>query len=59
MLGHLPLPAKIQVRALKPIDIRKEFGDDPDLDQVYDHIIGVMQAELDVLYRSRRLPLIG
>ena len=59
MLGHLPLPAKISVRALKPIDIRAEFGDDPDIDAVYDHITGVMQAELDVLYRNRRLPLIG
>jgi len=59
MLGHLPLPAKIQVRALKPIDIRKEFGDDPDLDVVYEHITGVMQAELDSLYAQRRLPVIG
>ena len=59
MAGHLPLPAKISVRALKPIDVRKEFGDDPDIDSVYDHIVGAMQAELDVLYRNRRLPVIG
>jgi len=59
LAGHLPLPAKIQVRALKPIDVRKEFGDDPDVARVYDHITGVMQAELDVLYRNRRLPIIG
>jgi 1-acyl-sn-glycerol-3-phosphate acyltransferase len=59
MLGHLPLPAKIQVRALKPIYLRDEFGDDPDVDAVYDHITGVMQAELDLLYSNRRLPVIG
>jgi 1-acyl-sn-glycerol-3-phosphate acyltransferase len=59
MAGHLPLPAKICVRALKPIDVRKEFGDDPDLGRVYEHITGVMQAELDVLQRKRRLPVIG
>ena len=59
MLGHFPLPAKISVRALKPIYMRDEFGDEPDVDAVYDHIIGVMQAELDLLYRDRRLPLIG
>jgi 1-acyl-sn-glycerol-3-phosphate acyltransferase len=59
MLGHFPLPAKISVRALEPIDIREEFGDDPDIDAVYDHIMGVMQAELDLLYRDRRLPLVG
>ena len=59
MAGHIPLPAKISVRALKPIRIREEFGDDPDIERVYEHIIGVMQAELDVLQRGRRLPVIG
>jgi 1-acyl-sn-glycerol-3-phosphate acyltransferase len=59
MAGHLPLPAKISVRALKPIRMREEFGDDPDIDRVYEHITGVMQAELDLLQRRRRLPVIG
>src|SRR5829696_8154811 len=59
MLGHFPLPAKISVRALEPINIREQFGEDPDIDNVYEHLIGAMQAELDVLYRERRLPLIG
>jgi 1-acyl-sn-glycerol-3-phosphate acyltransferase len=59
MLGHIPLPAKIQVRALEPIDLEEQFGKDPDLDAAYDQIVGVMQAELDSLYAERRLPLIG
>jgi 1-acyl-sn-glycerol-3-phosphate acyltransferase len=59
MLGHVPLPAKISVRALDPIDVREEFGDDPDLDEAYEHITRVMQAELDALYADRRLPVIG
>jgi 1-acyl-sn-glycerol-3-phosphate acyltransferase len=59
MLGHFPLPAKISVRALKPVYLREEFGEDPDVDKIYDHLMGVMQAELDLLYRERRLPLIG
>jgi 1-acyl-sn-glycerol-3-phosphate acyltransferase len=59
MLGHLPLPAKISVRALQPIHLREQFGDEPDVDRIYDHITREMQAELDVLYRDRRLPLIG
>jgi 1-acyl-sn-glycerol-3-phosphate acyltransferase len=59
MLGHFPLPAKISVRALKPIYMREEFGEEPDVDKIYDHIMGVMQAELEVLYRDRRLPVIG
>ena len=26
MLGHIPLPAKITVEALRPIHLREEFG---------------------------------
>jgi 1-acyl-sn-glycerol-3-phosphate acyltransferase len=59
MLGHIPLPAKISVRALEPIDVREEFGDEPDLVVAYEHITGVMLAELDSLYEGRRLPVIG
>ena len=29
MLGHIPLPAKITVEALPPIDLREEFGPSP------------------------------
>src|SRR3954468_5099475 len=36
MLSHIPLPAKITVEVLKPVDLRKEFGDDPDVDEVYE-----------------------
>jgi 1-acyl-sn-glycerol-3-phosphate acyltransferase len=59
MLGHVPLPAKIRIRALEPVDVRKEFGDDPDLDAVYDHVLGRMQASLDHMRRDRVLPVIG
>lgn len=59
MLGHFPLPAKITVQALDPINIREEFGPDPDLDEVYDEIIGRMQATLTALAEERRLPVIG
>jgi 1-acyl-sn-glycerol-3-phosphate acyltransferase len=59
MLGHWPLPAKIVVEALPPIDLREEFGDEPDLEEVYDHIVRQMQDTLDALAAERRLPLIG
>ncbi len=59
MLGHLPLPAKITVEALPPIDLRREFGDEPDLDEVYDHLVRVMQETLDALAAERRWPVIG
>jgi 1-acyl-sn-glycerol-3-phosphate acyltransferase len=59
MMGHLPLPAKITIETLPPIDLRAEFGEDPDLDEVYDHIVGLMQDTLDALAAERRLPVIG
>ena len=59
LAGHLPLPAKITIQVLEPIDLRAEFGDDPDLDEIYDAIVGRMQATLDDLAAERRLPVIG
>jgi 1-acyl-sn-glycerol-3-phosphate acyltransferase len=59
MLGHIPLPAKITIETLPPIDLRAEFGPDPDLDEVYDHIQSLMQDTLDSLAAERRLPVLG
>jgi 1-acyl-sn-glycerol-3-phosphate acyltransferase len=59
MAGHIPLPAKIRVRALDPVHVREEFGEDPDLDEVYDHVVSRMQAALDHMARDRVLPVIG
>jgi 1-acyl-sn-glycerol-3-phosphate acyltransferase len=59
MLGHLPLPAKITIEVLPPIDLRAEFGPDPDLDEVYDAALGRMQRALTALQAERRLPVLG
>ena len=59
MLGHIPLPAKITIEALPPIDLRREFGPDPDLDEVYEHLMRLMQETLDALAAERRYPVIG
>lgn len=58
-LGHFPLPAKITIQVLDPIDVGEEFGSSPDLDEVYDEILGRMQATLTALAEERRLPVIG
>jgi 1-acyl-sn-glycerol-3-phosphate acyltransferase len=58
-LGHLPLPAKITIEALPPIDVRHDFGEDPDVDEIYDHIVRLMQETLDALAAERRWPVIG
>jgi 1-acyl-sn-glycerol-3-phosphate acyltransferase len=58
-LGHIPLPAKITVEALPPIHLREEFGDDPDVDEVYEHVLRLMQETLDALASERRFPVVG
>ena len=58
-LGHIPLPAKITIQVLEPLDLRREFGDHPDVDAVYDEVVLRMQHALDQLAADRRWPLIG
>ena len=59
MLGHIPLPAKLTVEVLDPIDLRKEFGKNPDHDEVYEEVTSRMQKTLTALQSERRLPLLG
>ena len=58
-MARRALPAKITVETLPPIDLRAEFGPEPDLDDVYDHLMRLMQETLDALAAERRLPVIG
>ncbi|WP_205697352.1 lysophospholipid acyltransferase family protein [Conexibacter sp. SYSU D00693] len=57
--GHVPLPSKIVVEALPPIHLREEFGPEPDVDEVYEHVTRLMQDTLDALAAERRLPVVG
>jgi len=59
LLGHIPLPAKITVEVLAPIDVRAQFGDQPDVDEVYDYVTTLMQETLETLAAERRFPVIG
>ncbi len=59
MLGHIPLPAKITIETLPPIDLAADFGPTPDVDEVYDHLIRLMQDTLDALASERRFPVLG
>jgi 1-acyl-sn-glycerol-3-phosphate acyltransferase len=56
---NIPLPTKIVTQVLDPIDVVKEFGEDPDVAAVDAHIRAVMQAALDKLARKRRFPVLG
>ncbi|HKH53661.1 MAG TPA: 1-acyl-sn-glycerol-3-phosphate acyltransferase [Mycobacterium sp.] len=56
---NVPLPSKIVMQVLPPIDIVAEFGEDPDIDEVDAHVRHVMQRALDELAKERRLPVLG
>ena len=57
--SHIPLPAKITVQVMEPIDLREHYGEDPDVDAIYDDVITSMQTILEALGEGRRLPVIG
>jgi 1-acyl-sn-glycerol-3-phosphate acyltransferase len=56
---NVPLPTKIVMQVLDPIDVTAEFGEDADIDAVDAHVRRVMQKALDKLAKERRLPVIG
>jgi hypothetical protein len=57
--GRLPLPSKITIQVLPPVDLREGFGADPDVDEIYEHVTGEMQDALKDLSDERTLPLVG
>ena len=56
---NLPLPSKIVTEVLEPIHITEQFGTDPDVDEVDEHVRSVMQTALDRLAKQRRFPILG
>jgi 1-acyl-sn-glycerol-3-phosphate acyltransferase len=57
--GRIPLPSKITIRVLDPIDLRVHLGPDPDPDEAYRLVTDAMQDSLSALSRKRRFPVIG
>jgi 1-acyl-sn-glycerol-3-phosphate acyltransferase len=54
MLGHIPLPAKITIQVLEPIDVSRM-----DVDKAYELVTGRMQTALTGLAEERGLPILG
>jgi 1-acyl-sn-glycerol-3-phosphate acyltransferase len=54
MLGHIPLPAKITMQVLEPIDVSGM-----DVDEAYELVVGEMQTALTGLAEERSLPVLG
>jgi 1-acyl-sn-glycerol-3-phosphate acyltransferase len=57
--GRIPLPSKITIRVLSPIDLHDRLGPDPDPAKAYRLVTGTMQQSLTALGRKRRFPVIG
>ena len=57
--GRIPLPAKITIRVLPRIDLRKELGRNPELEDGYELVTGKMQRALKRLAKERTLPVVG
>jgi 1-acyl-sn-glycerol-3-phosphate acyltransferase len=53
-LGHIPLPAKITIQVLEPLDVS-----DMDIDEAYELVIDQMQTALTGLDAERSLPVLG
>ena len=56
---RLPLPAKITIEVLPPIDLEKRFGPNPDHEEVYEEVTGDMQDALSGLQDERTVPVVG
>jgi 1-acyl-sn-glycerol-3-phosphate acyltransferase len=54
MLGHVPLPAKLTIQVLEPIDVSGM-----DVDEAYELVTGEMQRTLTGLAAERSLPVVG
>jgi 1-acyl-sn-glycerol-3-phosphate acyltransferase len=57
--GRLPLPAKVTVEVLPPIDLTERFGPEPDPNEIYDDVTEEMQRTLDRLADERTVPVVG
>jgi 1-acyl-sn-glycerol-3-phosphate acyltransferase len=57
--GRVPLPAKIQLEVMEPIDLVERFGPGADPDEVYAEVTDEMQGKLNEMAEERTLPLVG
>ncbi len=57
--ARFPLPAKISIRVLKPIDLRARLGARPDPEEGYKLVTSTMQRMLTRLSNERSLPVVG
>jgi 1-acyl-sn-glycerol-3-phosphate acyltransferase len=57
--GRVPLPSKITIRVLRPLDLRKRLGPKPNVEDAYRLVTSTMQRSLTQLSSRRRVPVLG
>lgn len=57
--GRIPLPSKITIRIMPPIDLRKKLGPNPDIEDGYRLVTSRMQRTLTRLNNQRKIPVVG
>ena len=56
---RLPLPAKIRIRVMPPIDLKRELGREPDVGEGYKLVTSRMQRTLTRMDHDRTVPVVG
>jgi 1-acyl-sn-glycerol-3-phosphate acyltransferase len=56
---RFPIPAKISIQVLDPIDLTAELGEEGDVDDGYELVTSTMQETLSELADERTLPVVG
>lgn len=56
---RMPLPSKIKIRVLEPLDLREQLGAKADVREGYELVTGMLQESLDEMAEERTLPVIG
>jgi 1-acyl-sn-glycerol-3-phosphate acyltransferase len=56
---RFPLPSKISIRVLKPIDLRERLGRRPEIEDGYKLVTSTMQRTLTRLGHDRSVPVLG
>ena len=57
--ARVPLPSKIALSVLRPLDLRERLGPRPDVEEGYRLVTGTMQRTLTRLSNQRGLPVVG
>jgi 1-acyl-sn-glycerol-3-phosphate acyltransferase len=57
--GRIPLPSKITIRVMPPIDLREKLGRNPDIEEGYRLVTSRMQRTLTRLENQRNIPVVG